>query len=186
MWARIKVILGDITSLDVDAIVNAANSTLLGGGGVDGAIHRAAGPGLLEECRTLGGCQTGQAKLTRGYDLPARYVIHTVGPVWHGGDGYEDELLAECYRNSLALATQHALASIVFPAISTGIYGYPKERAARVALGEIHRYLERHDVPQVVTLVGYDQADCQLLRSVLAELKSRSLACMPGHGTTAK
>ena len=132
---RLDVVVADITTLDVDAIVNAANSSLLGGGGVDGAIHRAAGPELLAECRMLDGCKTGSAKITGGYRLPARHVIHAVGPVWHGGTSNEDELLASCYRTALALAARHRLASIAFPAISTGIYRFPAERAARIAVG---------------------------------------------------
>jgi O-acetyl-ADP-ribose deacetylase (regulator of RNase III) len=137
VWDMIAIAEGDITKLDVDAIVNAANESLLGGGGVDGAIHRAAGPELLAECRTLGGCPTGEARITRGYRLKARHVVHTVGPVWHGGGSGEAEKLASCYRNSLKLAAASRLASIAFPAISTGVYGYPLEPATRIALATV-------------------------------------------------
>lgn len=156
MPERIRILSGDITLLDVDAIVNAANNSLLGGGGVDGAIHHAAGPDLLKECMTLGGCDTGDAKITGGYRLPALHVIHTVGPVWHGGGHGEDELLARCYRRSLALAQQHGLRTIAFPAISTGVYGFPRKRAARIAVAEVVAALVQSELPEHVTFVCHD------------------------------
>jgi len=155
---RLVVIEGDITRQSVDAIVNAANSSLLGGGGVDGAIHRAAGPELLAECRTLGGCPTGEARITRGYRLPAKWVIHTVGPVWQGGVQGEDELLTRCYRSSLALARQYGLRTIAFPAISTGAYGFPPERAAKIAVRECRRFLEKHPDFSEIRLVCFGEA----------------------------
>jgi O-acetyl-ADP-ribose deacetylase len=148
---RIEAINADITTLEVDAIVNAANSSLLGGGGVDGAIHDGAGPRLLEECRTLGGCPTGEARITKGYDLPATFVIHTVGPVWHGGNHNEDELLANCYRNALALAVQNNVKTIAFPAISTGVYGFPLKRATDIAVREVRQFLDTH--PQIQQVI---------------------------------
>lgn len=153
--SRIDVVEGDITRQETDAIVNAANSSLLGGGGVDGAIHRAAGPGLLAECRTLNGCSTGQAKITSGYNLPAKWVIHTVGPVWKGGANNEDELLAQCYKNSLALAAEHGVKTIAFPSISTGVYEFPMERAAAIAATEIKQFLTHNTSIKKVTLVCF-------------------------------
>ncbi len=161
----IEIIQGDITRLAVDAIVNAANRSLLGGGGVDGAIHRAAGPELLQECRSLGGCATGSAKITRGYRLPARYVIHTVGPIWHGGHQQERELLASCYRESLRLAEQHGLRSIAFPAISCGAYGFPVGEAARIAIETIRSHFEADSQLATVYLVCFDASMAAAFRA---------------------
>jgi O-acetyl-ADP-ribose deacetylase (regulator of RNase III) len=161
-----RAITGNIVTLDVDAIVNAANNSLLGGGGVDGAIHRAAGPQLLAECRTLHGCKTGEAKITRGYNLPAKYVIHTVGPVWRGGRDGEPALLASCYRCSLQLAAERELASVAFPAISTGVYGYPLAEATRVAVASVTTFLESHDI--VVIFVCFDDETRRVYEACLA------------------
>ncbi len=163
----IKALKADITKLQTDAIVNAANSTLLGGGGVDGAIHTAAGPELLAECRTLGGCETGQAKITIGYRLPAKYVIHMVGPVWHGGEHGEQQLLADAYRNSLRLAAEHNLKSIAFPAISTGVYGYPKEEAAHIAIDTIREFLKEYDMEVILT--AFSDGDLKRYENILQQ-----------------
>jgi O-acetyl-ADP-ribose deacetylase len=168
MAARIDAIAGDITRLKVDAIVNAANSTLLGGGGVDGAIHRAAGPELLAECRTIGGCPTGEARMTKAYRLNARHVIHAVGPVWRGGGAGEDGLLASCYRNCLALAAAHGARSIAFPAISTGIYGFPKPRATDIAVRETRAFLAADAVIERVMFVCFDEETLALYFATLA------------------
>ena len=159
MPTKLRLIRDDIVTLNVDAIVNAANSTLLGGGGVDGAIHRAAGPTLREACRKLGGCPTGQARITPGFQLPARWIIHTVGPVWNGGQHGEAQLLASCYRESLNLATAHALASVAFPAISTGAYGYPIELATEVAIGTVRELAELAERPSEVIFCCYTRED---------------------------
>lgn len=172
MIERMRIWTGDITTLDVDAIVNAANRSLLGGGGVDGAIHRAAGPELLAECRKLGGCDTGDAKITAGYRLTAAHVIHTVGPVWQGGSANEPALLASCYRRSLELAQLHDCASIAFPAISTGVYGYPRQDAARIAVRTVAAFLEMSELPLSVLFVGFDEATSQLHAMEIAQLRT--------------
>ena len=167
---RIEVIRGDITRQDADAIVNAANCSLLGGGGVDGAIHRAAGPELLRECRTLDGCETGKAKITKGYRLPARYVIHTPGPVWHGGGHGEEELLASCYRSCLALASEYGCRTVDFPSISTGVYRFPLDKAARIAIGTIAAYLDGHPEIERVRMVCFDERTESFYREALEKL----------------
>lgn len=160
----VRIIKGDITTIDVDAIVNAANCSLLGGGGVDGAIHSAAGPGLLEECRTLGGCRTGDAKITKGYDLPSRYVIHTPGPVWRGGGHGEEGLLRSCYRRSLEIAQEHGIRTIAFPLISAGVYGYPKADAIRIALEELNKADDLE-----TTLCCYSQGDYEMAMRIASD-----------------
>jgi O-acetyl-ADP-ribose deacetylase (regulator of RNase III) len=164
---RIRVELGDITRLKIDAIVNAANSSLLGGGGVDGAIHRAAGPELLAECRTIGGCPPGEARLTRGYRLSAGHVIHTVGPVWRGGNAGESEILEGCYRSCLAIAVEHGFRSIAFPAIATGVYGFPRERAAAIAAATVQACLDRGRLPESVIFVCFDETTRDAYRRTL-------------------
>lgn len=169
---RLQIIQGDITKCTTDAIVNAANTTLLGGGGVDGAIHRAAGPELLAECRTLGGCRTGEAKATRAYRLPCRYVIHTPGPIWHGGKSGEDELLAGCYRNCLTIASELGCKTVAFPSISTGVYHFPVARAARIAVGTILQYLAAHSGIECVTMVCFDAVTLAVYQQALAETEA--------------
>lgn len=166
---RLKIILGDITQCATDAIVNAANTSLLGVGGVDGAIHRAAGPELLAECRTLGGCKTGEAKTTRAYRLPCRYVIHTPGPIWHGGKTNEDTLLADCYRNCLTIASKLGCKTLAFPSISTGVYRFPVERASRIAIHTILQYLAAHDEIESVAVVCFDSTTLAAYQAALAE-----------------
>lgn len=157
--STLVLLQGDITQQDTDAIVNAANSSLLGGGGVDGAIHRAAGPGLLAECRTLGGCPTGEARITKGHKLKARYVIHTVGPVWRGGKHFEEDLLHAAYRNSLQLAVENNIQSIAFPSISTGVYGFPIAKASRIAFSTVKEFVQKHGQPREVRFVVFSQSD---------------------------
>jgi O-acetyl-ADP-ribose deacetylase (regulator of RNase III) len=171
--ADIKIVKQDITKLEVDAIVNAANSTLLGGGGVDGAIHRAAGKELLAECRTLGGCKTGEAKITKGYNLPAKYVIHTVGPIWRGGDNNENKLLADCYRNSLNLALKYNIKSIAFPAISTGVYGFPLRRATEIAVKEVLDFLNTNNSPELVIFTCFGDEAFKIYNEVYNSFLSK-------------
>lgn len=173
---RLIIVEGDITRQSVEAIVNAANTTLLGGGGVDGAIHRAAGPELLAECRTLGGCATGQAKITRGHRLPAKWVIHTVGPVWRNGRHGEDELLASCYRSCFALAEQHGIKTIAFPSISTGAYGFPMDRAACIALRETRGFLEKNTSVNKVLLVCFGQTAVETCQAASKEILGAQLS----------
>ncbi len=170
MKSRIEIVEGDITQQKVDAIVNAANTSLLGGGGVDGAIHRAAGPELLKECRTLGGCPTGEAKITKGYKLAAKWVIHTVGPVWSGGGRNEDALLANCYKNSLKLAAEHGITTIAFPSISTGAYRFPLERATRIAIKEAIDFLEQEPTVEKVVFVCFGERAHSVYKKTLAEM----------------
>lgn len=167
---RIRLCKGDITKLKVDAVVNAANRSLLGGGGVDGAIHRAAGPELLEECKLLGGCPTGEARITKGYNLPAPYIIHTVGPVWYGGGCGEEKALASCYYNSLLLAKEKQCKSLAFPNISTGVYAFPKELAAEIALGQVFSFLQKEKYPQWVVFSVFDEENYRIYEKKIAQL----------------
>ena len=164
---RVQLLSGDITKLKIDAIVNAANKSLLGGGGVDGAIHRAAGPGLLEECAALGGCETGQAKISGGHNLPAKFVIHTVGPVYGNGQGGEAELLASCYRKSLVLALENGVKSIAFPNISTGVYGYPKAEAAQIAVRTVGDFLDQYRLPERVVFCVFDDENHRIYQRLI-------------------
>jgi O-acetyl-ADP-ribose deacetylase len=168
--SRIECVQGDITCQHIDAIVNAANNSLLGGGGVDGAIHRAAGPRLIEECRALRGCETGSAKRTQGYNLPASWVIHTVGPVWRGGDHDEDRLLANCYRNCLKTAQESGIRTIAFPSISTGAYGFPVDRASRIAIAEMEKHLSQNALPEKIIIVCFDAPTYQTYCSLLPKI----------------
>ncbi len=167
--SRLEIISGDITKSQVDAIVNAANTSLLGGGGVDGAIHRAAGPELLKECRTLGGCKTGEAKITKGYNLPAKFVIHTPGPVWHGGGHNEEALLRSSYRSSLELARDNSCSSVDFPSISTGVYSFPLELASKYAVSEILKFLSENTLPEKVRMVCFDEKTRRFYEDALRE-----------------
>lgn len=166
-----RLVIGSIVDLDVDAIVNAANQSLLGGGGVDGVIHRAAGPGLLEECRTLGGCLPGEAKLTSGHGLRARFVIHAVGPIWRGGQNGEEAVLASCYRNALGLVLSHGLASVAFPAIATGVYGFPKDRAAEIAVSTIVEVAKNLPHPPDVILCAFPERDGRFIERAIAQAR---------------
>lgn len=169
MTTRIKLIQGDITKLQIDAIVNAANHSLLGGGGVDGAIHRAAGPELLDACRLLGGCATGEAKVTKGFKLPAKFIIHTVGPVWREGTQDEEQLLAGCYRNSLQLAAENNCKTVAFPNISTGIYRFPKDLAAEIAIREVTLFLKKNKVPEGIIFVCFDKENFDIYKGMIGE-----------------
>ncbi len=170
MERRIEIIRGDITTLAVDAIVNAANRSLLGGGGVDGAIHRAAGSQLLKACRALDGCSTGNAKITPGFNLPAKFVIHTVGPVWRGGDHQEAKLLESCYASSLRLAVENDCRQVAFPNISTGVYGYPKKQAARVAVAAVKSFLDKNNLPETILFCCFDDENCAIYQQLISDL----------------